>query len=106
MSSLAEDVTWYEQFKQAAEAGSRPNPETNCTVASTEGSNSKLGILSEISKQLLKILRPSGIQVESLPSARTENATSVNYHELNELRATNREFNLKLLEFSRGKLSS
>jgi hypothetical protein len=89
---------------QAAEAPSQPNLETNRAVASTKESQTKPGILNVVLKQLLKIPRRSRIKVQALPTTRIETAPSANNYEINELGTSNREFNLKLLEWNRSKM--
>jgi hypothetical protein len=91
MASLAEDLSWYTQFKRAAE-GSQPSLHTSRAVTSAKA---KTGIL----KQLLQLI--FRVKVET----RTENVPLTNISENNELGNANRELDLKLLEWSRSKTS-
>jgi hypothetical protein len=102
MSSLAEDFTWYEQFKRAADA--QPSPARNRAVISTQDPQGRQGSFSEILKWSLKIIRRRNVEDEELPSTESHNAPLASHHELNDLGTANREFTLKLLEWNRGKM--
>jgi hypothetical protein len=98
--SLAEDFTWYTQFENTA--NSQPNPATHRVV--TPGPSEKHGILSETLKWVLKIIGRHNVQVEELPSTRSQNAPPADCCELRSIEAANVVFNLKLLEWDRSKI--